>query len=319
MIIATCFISGCVDDITVVESIDIIVDANGDGNYTSIREAVENAEEGDVILVKSGTYTENVRIDTTLKIIGEDKENTIVNFKESGYYYIFFVNTDGCTIENLTIINTNTNASKEIYGINLNSDNNIVTNNIVQKCRWGIYVKDSRKNNQILNNNCDLNEDGIHLLYGQDNLISNNVVTDSSENGIYANTGSHNNTFSYNTISNGSGYGIRLRGSEDCQVYNNILKNNGIGAYMCCGAKNNHIYNNIFRDNNKKNALDAVNNKWDNGNIGNYWDDYDGLDEDGDGIGDSLYYIFAKEDGSISNVGGVIKDNYPLMEPPFDE
>lgn len=36
--------------------------------------------------------------------------------------------------------------------------------------------------------------------------------------------------------------------------------------------------------------------------LGNYWDDYSGLDEDGDGIGDSSYSVNSE------------KDNYPLME-----
>ncbi|MHA2475232.1 MAG: hypothetical protein ACXAES_18580 [Promethearchaeota archaeon] len=40
-------------------------------------------------------------------------------------------------------------------------------------------------------------------------------------------------------------------------------------------------------------------------NIGNFWNDYLGTDNDGDGIGDSPYYIAPD-----------IQDNYPLMSPP---
>jgi len=55
-------------------------------------------------------------------------------------------------------------------------------------------------------------------------------------------------------------------------------------------------YNTIY------NAYDRCNNQG-NGNIGNYWDDYKGKDENKDGIEDTPYYI----------KGGNNKDKYPLM------
>ena len=61
-------------------------------------------------------------------------------------------------------------------------------------------------------------------------------------------------------------------------------------------------------NNNKRQVwLYGVNNNvWDAGNLigGNYWSDYNGIDSEGDNIGDTPYIIDSDT-----------KDNYPLMQP----
>ncbi|KKL71485.1 hypothetical protein LCGC14_2094440, partial [marine sediment metagenome] len=63
--------------------------------------------------------------------------------------------------------------------------------------------------------------------------------------------------------------------------------------------------------NNYRHAKDVgYGNQWDNGSIGNYWDNYTGVDTDDDGIGDSPYtYIF----GSAGS-----QDNYPIWRDSDD-
>ncbi|MHC4537296.1 MAG: pectinesterase family protein, partial [Planctomycetota bacterium] len=62
----------------------IVVDINGSGEYTSIHEAIDNADDGDTIYVLAGVYYENIIINKTITLIGNGSINTIINGSENG-------------------------------------------------------------------------------------------------------------------------------------------------------------------------------------------------------------------------------------------
>ena len=82
----------------------IVVDINGNGDYTSIKEAITNADPTNIILIQKGVYNEHaIEVNKKLEIIGEDSSNTIINC--SGNLGLTLSSTY-VDISNLQIINT---------------------------------------------------------------------------------------------------------------------------------------------------------------------------------------------------------------------
>jgi parallel beta-helix repeat protein len=50
----------------------VVVDDDGSGNFTTIQEAINASEIGDVIVVQNGTYPENLVVDRSIVLKGEN-------------------------------------------------------------------------------------------------------------------------------------------------------------------------------------------------------------------------------------------------------
>ena len=219
------------------------------------------------------------------------------------------------------------------------SDNNTIVNN---SCNFnkvdGVGLSDSSNNNTLIDNNCSNNEYGISIFTSSDNTLANNICNFNSESGICFMESSDNNTLTNNTCVFNKEDGITLCYSN---INNILIRNNcsnnkyGITIFLSCNgniltentfSKNeygilitrsdsNIIYLNNFVKNNVIDVIsDFSTNVWssiskvtykDNytNNLGNYWDDHEGIDANNDCIGDSPYDT------------GENMDNYPLMLP----
>ena len=124
-----------------------------------------------------------------------------------------------------------------------------------------------------------------------------------------------NNTLTQNSISD-SIVGILLSGDSNTMTKNTIA-NNEEGIFFGVNTPGNEPLNIVLNQNNFVDNVvqfsgcfcenydpeEAIH-TWDDGQRGNFWSDYQGIDDDDDGIGDTPYVI------DILN-----QDRYPLMEP----
>jgi parallel beta-helix repeat protein len=261
----------------------LYVGGAGVGNFSTIHKAVENATDGDTVFVfgNENIYYENFVIDKSIDLIGEDKATVIID--GSFVNDIVTVTSDYVNISGFTIQNAS------MYGILLMANHTSITNNmILNSFIAGISLRGAN-NCKISRNKILQNCHGIQLkdsYNNNDNLISDNIIKDNFGWGLYL-SDAHGNTIYRNIFDSNIDTGVRLWSSGNNQFYFNNFINNGENI-------------NVSNDNQ---------NVWDNGEVGNYWDDYSGVDFDEDGVGDTPYVI----------KNGDNDDNYPLMEPVSPE
>lgn len=123
-------------------------------NYATIQKAVDAASTGDTIIVRDGTYTENVNVNTQLTIQSENGyANCIVQVADSEDH-VFEITEDSVTIHGFTV--------KGAAGT----------------WKAGIYLSDYVEHCTILNNRVSNNRYGILPWYSNDNTISYNTISE---------------------------------------------------------------------------------------------------------------------------------------------
>jgi parallel beta-helix repeat protein len=183
-------------------------------------------------------------------------------------------------------------------GITLSGINNDTVKNLkLSNFNIGIVIMSS-DNNLILENIIEDNFRGLDLTASENNTLSGNYISHNKDGIALENM---YNKIIENTITNNSDIGIFLNGAG----YNDIIGNNitdnsrGILVSICY---DNVIFHNNFVNNTIQVETDDSMNIWDNGEEGNYWDDYGGVDNSNDGVGDTTYLIDENN-----------KDDYPLI------
>jgi parallel beta-helix repeat protein len=266
--------------------------------YSSIQGAVNNAPDGSNVYVSSGEYSENLVINKSINLVGENRETAIIDgmsngtvvYVESDNVFIsdFKLQYSGCSCteyygvdvgsgrQNISIINNN--IFSDSTGILVRKGQGIVIawNNITFSRDYSMVIEDSIRV-QILENSVTDNLNQIDVANSTQMVIVNNKMMNNG-NGI-ALTNSNNNTLGGNIIASNSLYGLYLSQSDYNVFFRNSLQSNNRNVYV-------------------RNSTDY----WDDGFEGNFWSNYAGVDANSDGVGDIPFVLDA------NNV-----DHHPLV------
>lgn len=203
----------------------LYVGGNGPNNYTKIQDAIDNATEGDTVFVydDSSLYYENVRINKSIGLIGENKETTRIDGNRNGS--IILISANKTIVSNFTIKNEKDTGSLK-GGIYVSSNRNRISHNIITNNTYGVHINSGTHNNISQNKIIENRDDGIFLMSGEANTIFNNEIVGNWDYGVTLDTATQN-TFTQNNIINNNRGDIVFQNTDT----HNIINKNTIGTF----------------------------------------------------------------------------------------
>jgi len=243
LIFFSMLLAGCMDN----SSLSNCAVIEGKGTYLKIQDAIDAASEGDTIHVYMGTYYESIILNKSIHLIGDGKDKTIIDYHKNDSGNIIAINKDQCTIKGFTITNSmkKFGSTQFIRGIEIDSANNLISDNSISNTIFGIQILPYSRNNTISGNMIFNNQDGIEIWQSSYNKLSSNNISLNSQFGVVIFEEAEYNVISSNTFSNND-EAVRLKDVQYNTIRRNVLINNTKDIIQCCGAKNNNIYENTY-------------------------------------------------------------------------
>jgi parallel beta-helix repeat protein len=206
------------------------VGGSGEGNYSKIQDAVDNASEGDTVFVydDSSPYYENIIIRKSISLKGENRNSTVIDGKGKGN--VISIKCSYVDIQNFTIQNCKNNYGYAGITIHSRSFNTITNNNIRNSSSWPWIFSDGiqiigGKNNIISGNVISHTWDSISIYSSNNNIISNNTLLNHIH-GIYIYSSNQNNIITGNTFLESDNNGILIYMDSNVYTDNLVISNN---------------------------------------------------------------------------------------------
>jgi len=227
-------------------------DGSEDHPYQYIQDGINNAYEGWTVFVKNGIYFENLIVNKTLNLGGENKSKTIIDGNKNEH--VIVVSSKNVKISGFTIKNSGSNPfDAGIKTLNLAS-NITIFNNIIEENENGIFLNYAYETswNIVKENHIHNNQNGIYLHWSYNSDIFDNLIEFNSKNAIELES-SEKTKISGNVLRSNGQCGIYLRSSSNKNKVNgkNQIIDNNLGVKLDNSYRNKVIGNN-FIDNDKQ-------------------------------------------------------------------
>lgn len=159
----------------------LTVDDDGPADHDNIRDAIDNATEGDTVFVKAGTYYGMIIIDKRIYLQGEHRETTILDGEEEGD--VIRVMASKVEISDFTIQNSKL-AAGEDAGILVDEPEPTIRNCIILDCKYGIFVQNNNHRCTVKNTRITALR-GIEVKESDFHTFTNVTISTFNDRGIW--------------------------------------------------------------------------------------------------------------------------------------
>jgi parallel beta-helix repeat protein len=213
--------------------------------YQFIQDGVDNASNGDTILVQDGYYTENIVIDKSISLLGENNTNTIIYGSYTGD--VVNISADSVTFNHFTAKSGGINSGDSCIKLYNSSgiNNCLIRDNVLLNSNIGVYLWNADFN-RVIENQCYSNHEmGIKLYYAHENNVLDNEVWSNYYVGIKLGFLSNHNNIKRNKIYEND-HGIStIDFSNENNITENIVFNNTInGIWLADLSRKNTVKGN---------------------------------------------------------------------------
>ena len=298
--------------LTIDQSISLIgeegavIDGNGTGNVITIT--------GNDITIEGLTVQNSGADATNSGIYVQEGQNHIIkdNVLKDTMHGIYMNDSRDAVISGNQISSVSEHFSNRGSGIFIfKGSGYTIDDNVMMSVQDGIYVE-SASDMTLRNNEAYSSRYGLHFMFAKDVLAEENhmernitgmMIMDSESIQVLNNEvinqfhvrgfglliyESHDLLLEGNEIRQNS-TGLSLEKTVDVEIKRNIISANQVGLEFIGENENNIFTENNFIANIVQSKISNNDMKLDNGEIGNYWDDYSSFDITGDGIGEETY------------------------------
>ncbi len=297
---------------------EVILDGRGSGTVMTIR--CDGVEVRNMRITGSGHSHDLVDAGVLIEADNVVLENNII---DNCLFGIHISQGDG------NIIRGNTISSLIVRQVILRGEgirlwysvHNLIEGNVIFQIRDMILANSPY--NRVIGNHITGGRMGMELVYSPAVEIAENILSECEHGivGVYSDSlYIHHNRIQHQDKLSGSA--IAIKGSSQSRIeYNEILDcaigltanspifpedilyllgnkfvYNSVALYFYGDRGGHIIHGNHFEGNFQEVAVTCATSALDNDWLGNYWQDYVGFDQDGDGIGDKPYSVFLFSD-----------------------